>query len=79
MFFRLFDPDMSPLGFELDEIYLFATRRIQIQDIEQQQVKVNHREAKQCVEPIFFVVVNLGCFLPSHVLFSSFVQYEGRG
>ena len=44
---------MSPLGFELDEIYLFATRRIQIQDIEQQQVKVNHREAKQCVEPIF--------------------------
>ena len=37
---------MSPLGFELDEIYLFATRRIQIQDIEQQQVTFNLKEAK---------------------------------
>ena len=35
---RIFDPDMSPLGFQLDQMYQFASRRMEGNDPDQQQV-----------------------------------------
>ncbi|XP_023340707.1 protein unc-79 homolog [Eurytemora carolleeae] len=62
IFCRIFDPDMSPLGFQLEQMYQFACRRMDGNDPDQQQTVLGWMQ----------ILCHLGVTIPLNILFSMY-------